>query len=112
MHEIGHALGLHHEHQRTDRATLFSTTSSMPNDPVNYGTLQGRQLSGHDLCSIMHYSPNTTTAAWFTLTAAGTQAHQTCRATLPQTQPCLRIGQRCALSRADRTSLETLYPRR
>lgn len=110
MHEIGHAMGFHHEHQRTDRESIFTTTASMPNDPVNYGELSGRNLSGHDLCSIMHYSPRTTTPAWFTLTQAGDTAFQGCRAALPAN--CQSIGQRCQLSATDRTSLAAMYPAR
>ena len=67
-HEIGHTLGLHHEHQREDRATYLAINASAATDEANYGPLKGRRLSGHDLCSIMHYASDTTTSAWFSLT--------------------------------------------
>lgn len=104
-HEIGHAVGLHHEHQRMDRST-FLNVHSIPNTD-NYGRVTGRNLSGHDLCSIMHYSPRTTNPAWFSLTSSGRRAYKSCKANMPT--DCTHIGQRCRLSSEDLGSLQRLY---
>ena len=104
-HEIGHALGLEHEHQRTDRDNFLNVT---PNLPPEYDPLRGRQLTPHDLCSMMHYAADVRMPEWFTLTAAGQQAFQSCRARLPPT--CQTVGQRCQLSVGDLESARRLYP--
>ncbi len=102
-HEMGHAVGLHHEHQRTDRATLI-TVHSIPNLD-NYGKISGEHLSSYDLCSMMHYSRGN--PAWFSLKQAGKTAFAACKMQLPA--GCRYIGQRCWFSTLDVASINRLY---
>jgi hypothetical protein len=109
-HEIGHRVGLHHEHQRTDRGGLLNVTAT-PNSG-QYGVLSGRYLTCHDLCSLMHYGlryeeSNNVWKDWSTLTAAGTLALAACSADLPSN--CRRVGQRCQLSPRDQEALVRLF---
>lgn len=105
-HEIGHAVGLEHEHQRTDRSAFLSVASDAADA---YDPIRGRHLSSHDLCSLMHYSPKVARPPWFTLTATGQAALRSCSAALPNKAECREVGQRCQLSPTDVTSLKLLY---
>lgn len=109
-HEIGHALGLLHEHQRTDRGAFLQVNTSVPMDTRNYAPLPGRPVGGHNLCSIMHYAANATVPNrdWFKLTAAGDVAYRSCSAAMAA--GCRRVGQRCQLSPGDVGAIRALYP--
>jgi hypothetical protein len=113
-HELGHAFGLHHEHQRSDRAAFMKVNAGAPNDTSYYGILKGRALSPHDLCSIMHYKAGLTRPPWFTVTASGAAALKACVGGLrPECQGRTaddQVGQRCQLSPSDVQSLRMLYP--
>lgn len=108
-HEIGHALGLFHEHQRDDRATFLAVDSKVPQDTRNYAPIPGHYLTSHDLCSIMHYAPDTTKPDWFALTQSGRRAHQACEVALPNRIHCRDVGQRCQPSPADVESIKKLF---
>lgn len=55
MHEIGHSLGLFHEHQRPDRDTFVSVDASVVNT-VNYRIEPtALPVGNYDCGSIMHY---------------------------------------------------------
>jgi virginiamycin B lyase len=56
MHEIGHAMGLLHEHKRPDREEFVDVRSSDPNLRMQDGH-DVAAIGGYDLGSIMHYSP-------------------------------------------------------
>lgn len=55
MHEIGHALGLIHEHQRSDRDDFVTVDPSVINDHNYRIDGDGRKVSAYDCGSIMHY---------------------------------------------------------
>jgi hypothetical protein len=64
IHEIGHALGFHHEHQRPDRDS-FITVHREHIDPFYQYAFDvlnesdARMVGGYDFDSIMHYDPFT-----------------------------------------------------
>ena len=60
-HEFGHALGLHHEHQRADRDNYLTVdlTSMTPEIRQWYQKYNFQLVGPYDLLSIMHYSLNT-----------------------------------------------------
>lgn len=74
---------------------------------TNYRRVTGQNLSDHDLCSVMHYSPRTATPPWFKLTAKGRIEYNACKKALPAN--CTHIGQRCQFSAVDLASLRALY---
>jgi hypothetical protein len=62
LHEMGHTVGLYHEHQRPDRnnfITLNLTNADLPNVPGNFTLFSfDYQTSGlYDYTSVMHYGP-------------------------------------------------------
>src|SRR5438045_8359892 len=58
-HELGHALGLIHEHMRSDRDTWIQVflQNADPKSPPQFAAVGGRTLSVYDMKSIMHYDP-------------------------------------------------------
>ncbi len=60
-HEIGHALGLIHEHQRSDRDSYVTilTNNFAPTDLGNFAILSDSRNQGpYDFLSVMHYARN------------------------------------------------------
>jgi Astacin (Peptidase family M12A) len=93
IHELGHALGLYHEHQRPDSGAFVTIAGGAP---PNYGTVTGAApLGPYDCGSIMHYRPSATTP---TLTVNN-----------PLT--CLNVGQRVAPSAEDFAAADYIYGR-
>jgi Astacin (Peptidase family M12A) len=120
VHEIGHALGLRHEHARTNREAFMSvdTTSIMKDKRHNFDEQDGQSLGlSYDPCSIMHYSDTvsrnwTTTGrpeTWFTLKEPGKRALNECRQQMSQTCGQVVPGQRCELSPSDIETIRRLY---
>jgi len=102
MHEIGHALGLIHEHKRPDRNTFVTvnTTNIAPGrsgqfDPVDTSDCP---IDTYDCGSIMHYGPTS-----FSVDMV--------KPTLTVVNPavCKNIGQRKALSAGDLAAVRSMY---
>ncbi len=108
VHEIGHALGLIHEHQRSDRDTFVTVYAQNSTGGVNDGNFVKIPTSNHngtyDFLSVMHYSRN---------------AFSTNPATLNTIEPKpayaqflnlmgLSVNDR-VLSRADRAGIAAMY---
>lgn len=53
LHEVGHALGFHHEHQRPDRTCSMWDGTDNRYQGISYGTVL---LTPFDLRSVMHYA--------------------------------------------------------
>jgi hypothetical protein len=65
LHEFGHALGLAHEHQRSDRNTYVSiqdhgvaASCGAGTFNANYGVVSSTNVLPYDYASIMHYPSN------------------------------------------------------
>ncbi|WAC49747.1 M12 family metallopeptidase [Asticcacaulis sp. SL142] len=125
LHEIGHILGLAHEHQRFSR-NEYITVSEVVNETITScdGNPRCRNVSvsmsqlpdmeivstDYDLCSVMHYAPDQsslalTDAKWqtmFTLTRSGKDALKKCAGQFSHLgSGCMKVGQNCSISLSD-----------
>lgn len=92
IHEIGHAVGLFHEHQRPDGQEFVEINST--SDATNCGPKSlGNILTDYDCNSIMHYGPFT----------------PLCGTITPKISSCNKIGQRNGLSARDVWGTSILY---
>ena len=64
IHEIGHTIGLWHEHSRPDRDTFIEVlfNNIIETEQENFGKLDSEKFNlvpdvGYDIESIMHYGP-------------------------------------------------------
>lgn len=105
MHEIGHALGLLHEHQRPDRNSMVTVTTANVNPAVPGGVnsqfgirTSDCPVGPYDCGSIMHYG---------NLAFSVDGVKQTVTANNPTV--CSNIGQRTALSAGDLAAVRAMY---
>lgn len=117
-HELMHALGIRHEHQRSDRdayvainnaaltaGTCSSNCSSTSCQNTNFGLSTNSWLLGlYDFDSVMHYSPTAFGCGSTTITRQPTPPAGTFR-----DDPNLSMGQRNRLSPGDIASLQIMY---
>ncbi len=64
QHEVGHALGFKHEHQRDDRDSYLNVSDFDSLEvahpeffDANYGRSEGSHYTSYDYASVMHYGP-------------------------------------------------------
>lgn len=102
VHEIGHALGLVHEHKRRDRGTFVNLRMSQVKDIYRYQfekvqANEATPIGTYDIGSIMHYGPSPQASI----------DGQTDIIT-PDDSTVTNMGQRDALSAGDVTAAQTL----
>jgi Astacin (Peptidase family M12A) len=123
-HEIGHVLGLGHEHTRSDRDYYITILWGNIQDPIQFCRATWRQQAlaniPYDYDSIMHYSVYRSTKQSSDCQKVVYKGQQRCLAFVPnqkelheqeQKQGAIEIGQRDHLSRGDIDAVNTLYPR-
>lgn len=102
-HEVGHAFGLIHEHQRADRDNYIDVDSSAIREGSEsaFSRLTSQRLAtDYDFESIMHYGP---------LSFARDSAHPTILAKPQFADRAKNMGQRGAPTALDRQVLAALY---
>jgi astacin (peptidase family M12A)/VCBS repeat protein len=110
-HEIGHALGLIHEHQRTDRGAYVQINAANVQSQHysdNFPTMASTTYGAYDFDSIMHYNqcafsidcPNG---------ASCSCTHRTITCLPPYTQWQYQMGQINHLSQPDRSGMAQRY---
>lgn len=98
IHEVGHAIGLYHEHTRTDRNAYITvnTANIDPNASYNFAVVtNGTNVGPYDYSSIMHYG-----AYAFSINSLPTIT------TIPAG---ISIGQRSTLSSGDINGVKAIY---
>jgi hypothetical protein len=123
-HQIGHVLGLGHEHTRSDRDYYLTILWRNIQDPVRFCRATWRQQAladvPYDYDSIMHDSVDQSVKPSSDCEKTDYEGQQRCLAFAPnreelqrqeQEQGTIAIGQRDHLSKGDIDAVNTLYPR-
>lgn len=103
LHEIGHVVGLYHEHNRNDRDhfIIIDYNNILPNQENNFAQSinSGRDIGNYDYCSIMHYGKYAF-------------ARDRTRPTITARRPVVgcEMGQRNQLSAKDIAKVMEMYP--
>ncbi len=111
MHEIGHTVGLYHEHTRRDRDSRINvdTTNIKPTKlhnykkyttRIDYPQMGGMDVGSYDHGSIMHYPSG----------LGSSFAIDPSKPIITTIPPGKKIGQRKALSTRDKRTINFLYP--
>src|SRR5262249_34943236 len=121
-HEIGHVLGLGHEHSRSDGGYYITILWDNIQDPVQFCRVMWDQHTlantPYDYDSIMHYSVDQSTKQSSDCQKLVYEGQQRCLAFVPnqmelrkqkQEQGTIQIGQRDHLSKGDIDAVNTLY---
>jgi Astacin (Peptidase family M12A) len=108
MHEIGHTIGLWHEHLRTDskKHVVFNMSNIDPQGISEYvvsNTFKIHDVGNYDYCSIMHYDPYE-----FALDET-THVIQTTSHNISNNE-C--VGQRNNLSNGDIKGIDSIYSKK
>ena len=136
LHELGHVLGLMHEHQRADRDRFLDLSAvnrvlaacapgACEEARLNVGRPRRVILAGdYDPCSLMHYLADQSFKArsgrfpkspvwsrWYGLTAAGQAAYGQCKARLKPVAGCgwSKTGQKCQVTCQDANVVAVFY---
>jgi hypothetical protein len=123
-HQIGHVLGLGHEHTRSDRDYYITVLWDNIQTPVQFCRATWRQQAladiPYDFASIMHASVDQSVKPSSDCRKTDYDGQQRCLAFVPnqeelkqqeQKQGAVAIGQRDHLSKGDIDAVNTLYPR-
>ena len=113
IHEIGHALGLIHEHQRPGRDSYVDINEPNIKRGDQYSQQSGFNLGGYDYRSIMHYALDPVDPdEIFTNDDSRPAMFLAPGKSAPTGSNCYdRIGQRCALVQADVNGMVNRYSR-
>jgi hypothetical protein len=98
IHEIGHSVGLYHEHSRPDRDRFITINwdNIIPGQRHNFDIVQSPTYGQYDYDSIMHYDA-------YAFSSNG-------QPTIVPKQAGVQIGQRVGLSAGDIATIAAMYP--
>lgn len=116
VHELGHAMGLYHEHTHPNREVIVLTDQNLPVSADNYAKETDALLTAYDPASIMHYGRSAGLCfpkSHYPLKAF-CDVEQTVNCIMPVEQHCnssrdSEIGQMAVLSAGDIYALRALY---